>query len=254
MIFVNSMSDLFHPEVPESFISEVFEVVSETPRHTYQLLTKRSKRLATLADRLTWPSNLWVGVSIESDRYAFRADHLRSVPVSVRFISAEPLLGPLPSLSLSGIEWLIAGGESGHHARPVHPEWIRDLRDRCVAARVAFFFKQWGAWTPGDDARCVPVAISGHQIPPGIANGSSQSFAMMRRVGKAIAGRRLDGRTWDELPKAAEQETLMQEDDGRRAEDTGVGSVERVEDGDRSRRVSSYVPSGRQELAASRLH
>jgi protein gp37 len=254
MIFVNSMSDLFHPEVPESFISEVFDVVSETPRHTYQLLTKRSKRLAMLADRLPWPSNLWVGVSIESDRYTFRADHLRSVPASVRFISAEPLLGPLPSLSLSGIEWLIAGGESGHHARPVHPEWIRDLRDRCVAARVAFFFKQWGAWTPGDDARCVPVALSGGQAQLGTTNESSQPFAMMRRVGKAIAGRRLDGRTWDELPKTVEQEFLTQENDGRRGEDTGVGSVERVEDGDRSRRVSSLVPSGRQDVASSRLH
>ena len=113
------MSDLFHPDVPLDFIQRVFKVMADTPRHTYQILTKRSKRLASLANELDWPPNVWMGVSVESKRYAFRIDHLRSVPAAVRFISAEPLLGPLPNLDLSLIHWLIAGGESGHNARPM---------------------------------------------------------------------------------------------------------------------------------------
>jgi protein gp37 len=148
VIFVNSMSDLFHPDVPESFIRDVFDVIATTPQHTYQVLTKRSKRLAAIEDRLHWPQNLWMGVSVESARYAFRIDHLRQVRAAVRFVSAEPLLGPLPSLDLDGIDWLIAGGESGANARPMDAIWVKDLRDQCHGAGVRFFFKQWGGRTP----------------------------------------------------------------------------------------------------------
>lgn len=148
LIFVNSMSDLFHPDVPVAFIHRVFQVMAETPQHTYQVLTKRSKRLAAIADELYWPANVWMGVSVESERYSFRLDHLRSVDAAVRFVSAEPLLGPLPDLDLSSIDWLIAGGESGVDARPMDDTWVRGLRDQCGAAGVAFFFKQWGGRTP----------------------------------------------------------------------------------------------------------
>ena len=153
LVFVNSMSDLFHNDVPLEFIQNVFSVMADTPRHTYQILTKRSKRLAALADELNWPSNVWMGVTVENDRYAFRVDHLRSVDATVRFISAEPLLGPLPNLDLSGIDWLIAGGESGHGARRVEEPWICDLRDQCIVAGTAFFFKQWGGRTPKANGR-----------------------------------------------------------------------------------------------------
>ena len=148
LIFVNSMSDLFHPDIPLDFIQKVFEVMSDTPQHTYQVLTKRSKRLATVAGDLSWPPNVWMGVTVETPRYAFRIDHLRSVEAVVRFISAEPLLEPLPNLDLSGIHWLIAGGESGPGARPMEANWVADLRDQCRTAEVAFFFKQWGGRTP----------------------------------------------------------------------------------------------------------
>ncbi len=144
LVFVNSMSDLFHPEVPLDFIRDVFGVMAETPRHTYQILSKRSKRLAAVGPELDWPSNVWMGVSVETGRYAFRIGHLRTVPAEVRFINAEPLLGPLPDLDLSGIGWVIAGGESGVGARPMEEAWVLDLRDQCEAADVAFFFKQWG--------------------------------------------------------------------------------------------------------------
>lgn len=164
VIFVNSMSDLFHEEVPLDYIHEVFEVMAATPQHTYQILTKRSKRLARDAAALDWPSNVWMGVSVESQRYAFRTNHLREVPAAVRFVSAEPLLGPV-SFDLDGIQWLIVGGESGPRARPMDPDWVEQIRDDCLAANVAFFFKQWGGRTPK-------------------ANG-----------------RELDGRTWDELPR-----------------------------------------------------
>lgn len=167
VIFVNSMSDLFHPQVPLDFIRRVFRVVDETPQHTYQVLTKRSKRLAQVGEHLSWPANLWMGVSIESDRYRFRVDHLRTVDAAVRFVSAEPLLGPLPGLDLSGIDWLIAGGESGSNARAMQEDWVRDLRAQCNAAGVAFFFKQWGGRTP------------------------------------KAGGRQLDGRLWSEMPVAA---------------------------------------------------
>ena len=148
LIFVNSMSDLFHPEVPLDFIQKVFRVMADTPRHTYQVLTKRSKRLMSLGGELEWPPNVWMGVSVETRRYAFRIDHLRCVDAAVRFVSAEPLLEALPDLDLDSIDWLIAGGESGHRARPVQKEWIRDLRDQCADKDVKFFFKQWGGRTP----------------------------------------------------------------------------------------------------------
>ena len=153
LVFVNSMSDLFHPEVPLDFIRQVFDVMADTPRHTYQILTKRSKRLSTLGLQLDWPSNAWMGVSVENERYTFRLDHLRSVDAALRFVSAEPLLGPLPDLDLSGIHWLIAGGESGPKARPIERAWLLDLRDQCLAAKVAFFFKQWGGRTPKSGGR-----------------------------------------------------------------------------------------------------
>jgi protein gp37 len=164
MIFVNSMSDLFHELVPLSFIEDVFAVMEEAHWHTFQVLTKRAERLAELAPMLDWPANVWMGVSIENNRWAHRADHLRGVPAAVRFVSAEPLLGPVDQVDLSGIDWLIAGGESGPHHRPVREDWVLDLRDRCVESGVAFFFKQWGG-----------------------------------RTSKA-GGRNLDGQEWSEMP------------------------------------------------------
>jgi protein gp37 len=166
IVFVNSMSDLFHARVPDDFVRRVFDVMAETPRHTYQLLTKRPKRLARLARSLPWPENVWMGVSVESTDQAWRADELRGVPAAVRFISAEPLLGPLDNLDLDGIDWLIAGGESGVNHRPVDPDWIEGLHRACGAAGVAFFFKQWGGRTP------------------------------------KAGGRLLGGRTFDEMPTA----------------------------------------------------
>jgi len=164
LVFVNSMSDLFHRDVPVAFIRSVFEVMSATPRHTYQVLTKRSRRLRQLAPSLDWPSNVWMGVSVETTRYRFRIDDLRAVPATVRFVSAEPLLGRLGDIDLTGIDWLIAGGESGPRARPMDISWGRELRDHCVECDVRFFFKQWGGRTP------------------------------------KIGGRELDGRTWDDMP------------------------------------------------------
>lgn len=164
MIFVNSMSDLFHEGIPLSYIEQVFEVIGQAEHHTFQILTKRHERLAELAPALTWHANIWMGVSIENRRFVKRADYLREVDAAVRFISAEPLLGPLEGLDLADIDWLIAGGESGPRHRAVKVEWLRDLRDRCADEDVAFFFKQWG----------------GHRPKSG--------------------GRLLDGQTWDELP------------------------------------------------------
>jgi protein gp37 len=148
LVFVNSMSDLFHARVSTLFIEKVFDVMAGTPQHTYQLLTKRPRRLAQLADRLPWPPNVWMGVSVETMKQAWRADELRKVPTAVRFISAEPLLGDLSGLRLNGIDWVIAGGESGNGHRPVEPTWVRGLRDACDRENVAFFFKQWGGRTP----------------------------------------------------------------------------------------------------------
>lgn len=165
MIFVNSMSDLFHEDVPVEYIAEVFDVMVRAERHTFQILTKRHERLAELAPELPWPENVWMGVSIENRRFVHRADFLRTVPAAVRFISAEPLLGPLEGLDLTGIHWLISGGESGPRHRPVEIEWLRDLRDRCQQESVAYFFKQWGGRRPKS------------------------------------GGRVLDGRTWDQMPE-----------------------------------------------------
>jgi protein gp37 len=165
-IFVNSMSDLFHQDVPDQYIRSVFETMVKADWHVYQVLTKRSGRLARLGQSLPWRPHIWAGVSIETNRCVWRADHLRKVPAPVRFISAEPLLGPLTDLSLTGIQWLISGGESGYGHRPCDPNWVRDLRDRCQHSGTAFFHKQWGGRTP------------------------------------KIGGRTLDGRTWDEFPLA----------------------------------------------------
>jgi protein gp37 len=166
-IFVNSMSDLFHPDVPIDYIRSVLEVVTDTPQHTYQVLTKRSKRLALIADTLEWPPNLWMGVSIEDRRYRFRAEHLRNVPAAVRFLSCEPLLGPLDVLELKGIHWVIAGGESGAGARYIDPDWVRSIRNQCVDANVAFFFKQWGGRTPNANGRTLDGVI--HDDMPQVA-------------------------------------------------------------------------------------
>lgn len=171
-VFVNSMSDLFHPDVPESFIAEVFRTMRETPQHQYQVLTKRSKRLANLADVIDWPPNVWMGVSVESQKYAFRVKHLAKVPSAIRFVSAEPLLGPV-DLDLGAIDWVIVGGESGGGARPMRPDWVRSLREQCGNAEVAFFFKQWGGRHP------------------------------------KAGGRELDGRTWDDYPKLAKPLTAV---------------------------------------------
>jgi protein gp37 len=144
MIFVNSMSDLFHVDVPEHYLQLVFDVMQRTPRHTYQILTKRAERLARLAPRFEWPDNVWMGVSVESPAYVWRIDYLRRVPAAIRFVSAEPLLAPLPQLDLEGVHWLIAGGESQAGCRPARLEWFRNLRDQCIRQNVAFFLKQLG--------------------------------------------------------------------------------------------------------------
>jgi protein gp37 len=143
-VFVNSMSDLFHADVPDAFIGQVFDVMKRCPQHSFQILTKRAERLARLAPHLEWPANVWMGVSVESPGYAWRIDYLRRVGAAVRFISAEPLIAGLPNLDLTRIHWLIAGGESQAGCRPASDEWFRDLRDQCLAAGVAFFLKQLG--------------------------------------------------------------------------------------------------------------
>jgi protein gp37 len=164
VIFVNSMSDLFHEAIPDEFIARVFEVMARADWHVFQVLTKRHERMLALSAQLPWPANVWMGVSIENRRFVHRADYLRRVPAAVRFISAEPLLGPLENLDLDGIDWLIAGGESGHRHRPMREEWALALRDKCASTGTTFFFKQWGGRTP------------------------------------KAGGRELAGRTWDDLP------------------------------------------------------
>jgi protein gp37 len=172
LIFVNSMSDLFHEDVPDCFIEAVFETIQTASWHTFQILTKRSQRLAALAPRLGFPANLWVGVSVENQRWTSRIDDLRHVDARIKFLSCEPLLGPLRLESyLNDLQWVIAGGESGHRARRMHPEWVRSIRDQCALNQVAFFFKQWGAFDESGVRR-----------------------------GKWHSGRRLDERTWDEMP------------------------------------------------------
>jgi protein gp37 len=160
-------NDLFHARVPISFIRDIFDVCRDTPHHTYQVLTKRSLRLLRMAEKLDWPSNLWMGISVENAAALHRVDHLRKVPAAVRFLSCEPLIGPLDAINLRGIDWVIAGGESGPNYRPMDINWARGIRDACTEADVAFFFKQWGGRTP-----------------------------------KAL-GRELDGQLWDEMPATA---------------------------------------------------
>jgi protein gp37 len=144
MIFVNSMSDLFQDEVPVDFIQRAFHSMRAAHWHQFQVLTKRSGRLLELSPSIAWPANVWMGVSVESEKYTFRIDDLRKTGAAVKFLSLEPLLGPLPTLNLKGIDWAIVGGESGPGARPIEKEWVTDIRDQCEAVGVAFFFKQWG--------------------------------------------------------------------------------------------------------------
>jgi protein gp37 len=152
-VFVNSMSDLFHARVPLEFIQQVFEVMAATPQHTYQVLTKRARRLSRLAPQIEWPSNVWMGVSVEDSRVLHRVDDLRKVPAAVRFLSCEPLIGPLLGLDLTGISWVITGGESGTNCRPINPDWVREIRGNCQQSGVAFFHKQWGGRTPKTNGR-----------------------------------------------------------------------------------------------------
>ena len=173
MIFVNSMSDLFHEDVPVEYIRDVFKIMRKASWHTFQILTKRSERMVELAPRLRWPANVWMGVSVENQRWTSRIDDLRRVAAKVRFLSCEPLLGPL-KLDLHGIHWVIVGGESGPGARPMNPDWVRAIRRQCDEAAAAFFFKQWGAHNEVGE-----------------------------RVGKGKAGRLLDGRVWGAMPLGA---------------------------------------------------
>lgn len=164
-IFVNSMSDLFHDDVPNHFIEQVFDVMRRAHWHQYQVLTKRSERLLELSRLLCWEPHIWMGVSVENEKCVNRIDHLRATNAHIKFLSLEPLLGPLRNLNLSGIDWVIVGGESGPKARPMDPAWVMDIRDQCLEAGVTFFFKQWGG------------------------------------VRKKKTGRELEGRTWDEMPQ-----------------------------------------------------
>lgn len=163
-IFVNSMSDLFHEDVPLSYIERIFGVMNQANWHQYQVLTKRAERLEAVSSQLPWAPHIWMGVSVENQDYLWRIDHLRRTKAHIKFLSVEPLLGPLGTVSLRGIDWVIAGGESGPGARPMEVSWLKDIRDQCLQAGVAFFFKQWGG------------------------------------VQKKRNGRELEGRTWDEMP------------------------------------------------------
>ncbi len=164
VVFVNSMSDLFHDHVPVEFIQRVFDTMQSCPQHTFQVLTKRTARLRAMADKLPWPKNVWMGVSVENAAVMHRVDDLRAVPAAVRFLSCEPLLGPMQDLRLESIHWVIVGGESGPHARPMDKAWVMGILRQCRQAGVPFFFKQWGG------------------------------------VRKDLTGRKLDGRTYDEMP------------------------------------------------------
>jgi protein gp37 len=168
VVFVNSMSDLFHDDIPLAYIQRVFATMRDCPRHTFQVLTKRSERLAELAPQLPWPENVWMGVSVEDARVLHRVADLQSVQAKVRFLSLEPLIGPLESLPLDGIHWVIVGGESGPQARPMRKEWVKDILRQCRAAKVPFFFKQWGG------------------------------------TRKDLTGRELNGRTYSEMPVVAQ--------------------------------------------------
>ncbi len=166
-IFVNSMSDLFHKDVPAKFIKQTFDIMNQAYWHRFQILTKRSSRLLKLDSQLNWSPNIWIGVSVENENYKNRIDNLRMTQANVRFLSIEPLLGPLNSLDLDGIDWVIVGGESGPGARPMNKAWVADIRDQCLKANVPFFFKQWGGFN------------------------------------KKKTGRLLDGKVWDEMPAIA---------------------------------------------------
>jgi len=144
LVFVNSMSDLFHEGVPLEYIKRVFGVMAECPQHQFQILTKRAERLSDVSRELQWPANVWIGVSVETSDYLWRVAHLRKIPAHIRFLSLEPLLGPLDNLPLEGLHWVIVGGESGRHPRRIAAEWVRSIRDQCLVAGVPFFFKQWG--------------------------------------------------------------------------------------------------------------
>jgi protein gp37 len=172
-IFVNSMSDLFHPEIPLSYIRDVFHVMSQAHWHQFQVLTKRAERLSQLSPALDWPRNVWMGVSVENEKYISRVDNLRASGAAVKFLSVEPLIGPIPRLNLHAINWVIVGGESGPGARPMDTAWVTDIHDQCRKAGVAFFFKQWGG------------------------------------VQKSKHGRTLQGRTWDEMPAEARVKTAL---------------------------------------------
>jgi len=164
-IFVNSMSDLFHEDIPEDFIVSIFDIMKRASWHRFQILTKRSQRLMEMSARLNWPDNVWMGVTVERNDYTFRIDHLRQTHAAIKFLSLEPLLSGIPDMNLTDIDWVIAGGESGPNARPVSVEWVRDIRNQCIAANVPFFFKQWGG------------------------------------VNKKKSGRLLDNCTWSQMPK-----------------------------------------------------
>ncbi len=238
-VFVNSMSDLFHPDVLSHiherapFLAHVFARMVAAEQHQFQVLTKRPQLMAgalrhpmfkldvnSLLMQLghpvmrggmsepetPWPRNIWLGTSIESDRYSFRADHLRQTPAAVRFLSLEPLLGPLPSLDLTGIDWVIVGGESGPGARPMHPEWVRDLRDRCGKEKVPFLFKQWGEWGPVRNNEPPDLVISYDGLTTWTPDSDNIPFferrcATIVRRGRKATGRELDGRTWDRYPE-----------------------------------------------------
>lgn len=144
IIFVNSMSDLFHKDIPLDFLKSVFEVMNDTPRHIYQVLTKRADRLGQLSHHFTWTDNIWMGVSVENNDFVHRINHLRNTPAKIKFLSLEPLLGPLPKLNLRNIDWVIVGGESGRKPRPIKEEWVVDIKNQCLNSNVEFFFKQWG--------------------------------------------------------------------------------------------------------------
>jgi protein gp37 len=165
IVFVNSMSDMFHEDIPFSFVERIFSVMRRASHHTFQILTKRSERLPELNERLDWPSNVWIGVSVESERYLYRIDDLRKSYAKVKFLSLEPLLGPLYGLSLEGIDWVIVGGESGPRARPLEEEWVVAIRDRCQEGGVSFFFKQWGGKRKKKTGRLLEGRVW-EQMPP----------------------------------------------------------------------------------------
>jgi len=229
-IFVNSMSDLFHRDVPVEAFDSILKTMVVARWHTFQVLTKRPKRMAFVLNAMSrglpriavnahclkhgvsvipggdgdhFGDHIWWGTSVESERYKFRIDHLRSTPAAVRWLSLEPLLGPLGELDLTGIDWVVVGGESGHGARPMHPDWAREIRDQCIEQGVPFFFKQWGNWGPchysvEQAAMVTKDGEIGYSIPMGAHRRRFQW--MTRHASKKTAGRELDGRTWDEYP------------------------------------------------------